>query len=75
MRQTNSQQGYQIIVKYDKNVCTFFDQKNISKHDITVTANGEVDVQLSPYGILLLTQPLHSEQHIRANLIGTLHDI
>ena len=34
MRQTNSQQGYQIIVKYDKNVCTFFDQKKNSKHDI-----------------------------------------
>ena len=29
MRQTNSQQGYQIIVKYDKNVCTFFDQKKM----------------------------------------------
>ena len=30
---------------------------------------GEVDVQLSPYGLLLLTQPLHSsEQHTRANL-------
>ena len=26
-------------------------------------------MQLSPYGLLLLTQPLHSsEQHIRANL-------
>ena len=28
-----------------------------------------VDVQLSLYGLLLLTQPVHSsEQHIRANL-------
>ena len=31
--------------------------------------HGEVDVQLSPFGILLVTQPLHlSEQHTRANL-------
>ena len=31
--------------------------------------NGEVDVQLSLFGLLLLTQPLHSsEQHTRANL-------
>ena len=31
--------------------------------------HGEVDVQLSLVGLLLLTQPLHSsEQHIRADL-------
>jgi hypothetical protein len=31
--------------------------------------HGEVDVQLSPFGLLLLTQPLHSsEQHTKANL-------
>ena len=31
--------------------------------------NGEVDVQLSLFGLLLLTQPLHSsEQQTRANL-------
>ena len=30
---------------------------------------GEVDVQLSLYGLLLLTQPVHSsEQHTRADL-------
>ena len=30
--------------------------------------HGEVDVQLSLFGLLLLTQPLHSsEQHTRAN--------
>ena len=31
--------------------------------------HGEVDVQLSPFGLILLTQPLHSsEQHMRAYL-------
>ena len=31
--------------------------------------HGEVDGELSPFGLLLLTQPLHpSEQHTRANL-------
>ena len=31
--------------------------------------HGEVDVQLSLFGLLLLTQPLHSsEQHTRADL-------
>ena len=36
-----------------------------------VNSNGRMErlIQLSPYGLLLLTQPLHSsEQHIRANL-------
>ena len=37
-----------------------------------VNSNGlheEVDVQLSPFGLLLLNQPLHSlEQHTRADL-------
>ena len=40
---------------------------------LPVNSNGRIErvmyVQLSPYGLLLLTQPLHSsEQHIRANL-------
>ena len=30
--------------------------------------HGEVDVQVSPFWLLLLTQPLTSEQHTRANL-------
>merc|ERR1712051_351815 len=41
-----------------KHSCSYFPWKN-----------GEVDVQLSLFGLLLLTQPLHSsEQHTRANL-------
>ena len=50
----------------------------ITKDFLTVTRkfpvnsnglHGEVDVQLSPFGLLLLTQPLNSsEQHTRANL-------
>ena len=32
--------------------------------------NGEGDVQLSPFGLLLHTQPLHSsKQHTRADLV------
>ena len=34
-----------------------------------VNSNGEVDVQLSLFGLLLLTQPLNSsKQHTRADL-------
>ena len=36
---------------------------------LPVNFNGRIDVQLSPYGLLLLTQPIQSsEQLIRANL-------